>query len=54
MASVWSNYQFSVSLDQSQISAMQDESQWLIQNNLTNATAVPNFLNYMYLMGLNQ
>ena len=52
MASVWSNYQFLVSLDQSQIAAMQAESQWLIQNNLTNPTAVPNFLNYMYVNGL--
>lgn len=52
MASVWPNYQFSVSLDQSQIAALQAESQWLIQNNLTTATAVPNFLNFIYLNGL--
>ncbi len=52
MASVWPNYQFSVSLDQSQIAALQAESQWLIQNNLTTATAVPNFLNFVYLNGL--
>ena len=31
---------------------MQDESQWLIQNNLTTATAIPNFLNYVYVNGL--
>ena len=50
--SVWSNYQFSVNLDQSQILAMQDETQWLISNNLTNTTTIPNFLNYIYTNGL--
>ncbi len=52
MASVWPNYQFSVTLDQSQILALQEEAQWLISNNLTNATAVPNFQNFVYLNGL--
>lgn len=52
MASVWSDYKFSVTLDQSQILAMQDESQWLINNHLTNATVAPNFLYYLYVDGL--
>ena len=52
LKSVWSNYQFSVTLDQSQISAMQDESRWLISNNLTKATSLPNFLNFIYSDGL--
>ena len=52
LPTVWSNYQFSVTLDQSQILAMQDEARWLISNNLTNANSVPNFLNYMYVDGL--
>jgi NitT/TauT family transport system substrate-binding protein len=52
LPTVWSNYQFTVSLDQSQIIAMQDESIWVIQNNLTNATTVPNFINYLYTNGL--
>jgi NitT/TauT family transport system substrate-binding protein len=52
LATVWSDYQFSVSLDQAQLLAMQDEAQWLIKNSLTNATALPNFLNYVYLQGL--
>jgi ABC-type nitrate/sulfonate/bicarbonate transport system substrate-binding protein len=52
LPTVWSNYRFSVTLDQSQISAMQDEAQWLISNNLTNATAIPNFSDYMYVDGL--
>jgi NitT/TauT family transport system substrate-binding protein len=45
---VWPNYLFSVSLEQSLILATQDESQWLISNHLTNATAVPSYGNYVY------
>ena len=52
IGSVWPSYQFTVTLDQSQILAMQDEAQWLISQNLANATATPNFLNYIYLSGL--
>jgi ABC-type nitrate/sulfonate/bicarbonate transport system substrate-binding protein len=49
---VWIQNQFSLSLDQSLILAMRDEAQWLINNNLTKATAVPNFIDYVYLDGL--
>ena len=49
---VWIQNQFSLSLDQSLILAMQDEAQWLINNNLTKATTVPNFIDYVYLDGL--
>ena len=52
LASVWSNYQFSVTLDQSQVLAMQNEARWLINNSLTNANTAPNFLNYIYVNGL--
>ncbi len=52
LPTVWSDYQFSVSLDQAQILALQDEAQWLIGNNLTDANSVPNFLTYIYLNGL--
>lgn len=51
-ATVWSQNQFSLSLDQSLLLAMQDEAQWLIRNNLTNATTVPNFINNVYVDGL--
>jgi|WetSurMetagenome_2_1015567.scaffolds.fasta_scaffold98698_2 NitT/TauT family transport system substrate-binding protein len=50
--SVWSDYQYSVTLDQSFILLMQDESRWLIDNNLTSVNSVPNFLNYVYVDGL--
>ena len=48
MASVWSEYQFSLSLDQSLITAMEDEARWMISSNLTAEKAVPNFLDYIY------
>ena len=51
ISSVWPDYQFSVTLDQSFILLMQDEARWLISNNLTTAS-MPNFLNYVYLDGL--
>ena len=51
-SSVWSDYRYSVTLDQSFILLMQDEARWLINNNLTTATSVPNFLNYVYVDGL--
>ncbi len=50
--SAWSENQFSLSLDQSLLLAMQDEAQWLISNHLTNATKVPDFINYVYEDGL--
>ncbi len=49
---IWLQFNFGLSLEQSQLLAMQDEGMWLIKNNLTNATYLPNFLNYLYLEGL--
>ena len=49
---VWSRNQFALSLDQSLVLAMEDEARWMISNNLTNVTTVPNFLNYIYVDGL--
>jgi len=50
--SVWSDYQYVVTLDQSFILLLQDESRWLLNNNLTNASEIPIFLNYVYVDGL--
>ncbi len=52
--SVWPDHKFTLSLDQSLILIMEDEARWLIANNLTNATSVPNFQNYIYPNGLTQ
>jgi NitT/TauT family transport system substrate-binding protein len=48
---IWNNHQFTLSLDQSLILRMEDQSRWMIRNNLT-SSPVPNFLNYIYIDGL--
>ncbi len=52
MKAVWAKNQFSLSLDQSLILAMEDEARWMIKNNLTTEKQVPDFLNYIYEDGL--
>ncbi|HLO33503.1 MAG TPA: ABC transporter substrate-binding protein [Anaerolineales bacterium] len=52
MDTVWSQNQFSLSLDQSLIAAMEDEARWMIENNLTTEKEVPDFVDYIYLDGL--
>ena len=49
---LWSENQFSLSLDQSLVTAMEDEARWMIKNNLANEKQVPDFLNYIYEDGL--
>ena len=52
MDTVWSQNQFSLSLEQSLIIAMEDEARWMINNNMTTEKTVPNFLDYIYADGL--
>ena len=52
MDTVWQQNQFSLTLDQSLILAMEDEARWMITNNLTNATAVPDSGSIIYTDGL--
>jgi len=52
MDTVWEQNQFSLSLDQSLILAMEDEARWMIKNNLTNATSVPDFRHYIHTESL--
>jgi NitT/TauT family transport system substrate-binding protein len=52
MPAVWQQNQFSLSLDQSLITAMEDEARWMIENRMTNATAMPDFRNYISTNGL--
>lgn len=49
---VWNDYSFAVTLDQSFLTALEDEARWAIKNKLTEATQVPNYLNFIYLDGL--
>ena len=48
MDTVWRQNQFALNLDQSLITAMEDEARWMIKNNLVNEKDVPNFLDYIY------
>jgi len=52
VARVWPEHQFSLSLDQSLIAAMEDEARWMIKNNMTTEKKVPDFMNYIYVDGL--
>jgi ABC-type nitrate/sulfonate/bicarbonate transport system substrate-binding protein len=52
IARIWSEHELSLSLDQSVVTEMEDESRWLIRNGLVTATEVPNFLAYVNEAGL--
>lgn len=54
IATVWPNHQFSLSLDQSLLIAMNDEGRWMIDNNLTSEKKIPDFRDYMYTKGLEE
>lgn len=48
----WNQYSFAVTLDQSLLMTLEDQARWAIKNKLTEATQVPNYLNFIYLDGL--
>lgn len=52
IATLWQQYQLSLSLDQSLIAAMEDEARWMISSGLTGEKQIPDFLNYIYLDGM--
>jgi len=52
MATLPPQHQYSLTLDQSLILAMEDEARWMIRNNLTSEKQVPNFLDYVHTDGL--
>lgn len=49
---IWPEHQFSLSIDQSLILAMEDEGRWLVKNNLMTVRVLPDFLDFIYLDGL--
>jgi NitT/TauT family transport system substrate-binding protein len=49
---IWPQNQFSLSLDQSLIAAMEGEARWMIKNQMTTEKEVPNFVQYIYVDGL--
>jgi NitT/TauT family transport system substrate-binding protein len=54
MATIWPKNQFSLTLDQSLITAMEDEGRWMIANNLTTEKTIPDYRNYIYTKGLEE
>ncbi len=54
MTAVWQDNQYSLTLDQSLVIAMEDEGRWMISNNLTNVTAIPDFRKYIDTRGLKE
>ncbi len=52
MDTAWEENQYALTLDQSLILAMEDEARWMIANNLTNKTTVPDFRKYIYTDGM--
>jgi NitT/TauT family transport system substrate-binding protein len=52
MTEIWQEHEFSLTLDQGMVAAMEDEARWMINNNLTAEKQVPDFLDYIYIDGL--
>ena len=49
---IWSKVLFTVSLDQSLLTAMDEEARWNIRAGLIRQKQIPNYLHYLYLKGL--
>ncbi len=54
IVSVWDSFEFGLFLDQSILITLEDEARWAIKNNLTTATEVPNYLDYIYMDALEE
>jgi len=54
MSTTWPNHQFSLTLDQSLLIAMNDEGRWMINSNLTRERTMPNFRDCIYTKGLKE
>jgi NitT/TauT family transport system substrate-binding protein len=52
LKALWPSYRFRVSLDQSLLLALEDETRWAIKNKLTERREMPNYLNHVHLDAL--
>ena len=50
----WPKQKFAVILDQAMLVSFEDKARWSIENKLTTATEVPNYLDYIYLDALEE
>jgi ABC-type nitrate/sulfonate/bicarbonate transport system substrate-binding protein len=49
---LWTIYNFGITLDQSLLINLENQTRWAIKNKLADKTEVPNYLNFIYLDGL--
>jgi ABC-type nitrate/sulfonate/bicarbonate transport system substrate-binding protein len=52
MADIWPKNNFHLDLDQPMVTAMKDEAQWMMKNNLTSANQMPDITGSIYIDGL--
>ncbi len=52
LETVWDDYTYQLSLDNSILTSLEDEARWAIRNKLVDARTVPNYLDYFYLNAL--
>jgi sulfonate transport system substrate-binding protein len=52
LESIWSDNSFKVSIDQSLILALEDESRWAIKRGFVHQTNIPDYLDFIYFDGL--
>ena len=50
----WPKFNLKVSLEQSLLVALEDEARWAINNELVDATEMPNYLDYIYMDALEE
>ncbi len=53
-ALIWSEFSFQLLLDQTILTALEDEARWAIKNKLTDKKEVPNYLEFIHLDALEQ
>ncbi|HTE14811.1 MAG TPA: ABC transporter substrate-binding protein [Burkholderiales bacterium] len=52
LKALWPSYRFNVTLDQGLLLALEDETRWAVKNKLTGRIDMPNYLNHVFLDGL--
>ncbi len=48
----WPNQEFAVTLEQAMLVLFEDQARWVIKQELSDATEVPNYLDYIYFDAL--
>ena len=50
---LWNSFDFRVTLDQTLVVSLEDQTRWALRNKLIDGTAMPNYLDFIYFDGLN-